>query len=44
MKDLNKREYHCSECGNKIDRDINASQNSIYEEMKLLMKNKLIQV
>ena len=44
MKDLNKREYHCSECGNKIDRDINASLNLIYEGIKLLMKNKLIQV
>ena len=44
MKDLNKRKYHCSECGNKIDRDINASLNLIYEGIKLLMKNKLIQV
>ena len=45
MKDLNKREYHCSECGNKIDRDINASLNLIYKEIKLLIKsNKIVQV
>ena len=45
MKDLNKREYHCKECGNKIDRDINASLNLIYEGIKLLIKsNRIIQV
>ena len=45
MKDLNKREYHCKECENKIDRDINASLNLIYEGIKLLIKsNRIIQV
>ena len=45
MKDLNKRKYHCKECGNKIDRDINASLNLIYEGIKLLIKsNRIIQV
>ena len=45
MKDLSKREYHCTECDSVIERDINASMNLIYEGIKLLIKsNKLIQV
>ena len=45
MKDLSKREYHCTECDSVIERDINASMNLMCEGMKLLIKsNKLIQV
>ena len=44
MKDLSKREYHCTECDSVIERDINASMNLMCEGMKLLMKNKLIQL
>ena len=44
MKDLSKREYHCTECDSVIERDINASMNLMCEGIKLLMKNKLIQV
>ena len=35
MKDLKLREYKCSECGNILDRDINASINILNEGIKL---------
>ena len=31
MKDINKREYVCCESWNKLERDINASLNLVYE-------------
>ena len=34
MKDLKLREYKCSECGNILDRDINASINILNEGIK----------
>ena len=34
MKDLRIREYHCSKCGLKIDRDYNASINILNEGLK----------
>ena len=37
-KDLSKREYKCSVCGNKLDRDLNASINIMSEGIKLYMK------
>ena len=37
-KDLSKREYKCSMCGNKLDRDLNASINIMSEGIKLYMK------
>ena len=38
-KDLTEREYNCSKCGEKIDRDLNASINIMFEGLKLYMKN-----
>ena len=35
MKDLKLREYKCSECGNILDRDINASINILNEGIKM---------
>ena len=35
MKDLKLREYKCSECGNILDRDINASLNVLNEGIKM---------
>ena len=35
MKDLKLREYKCSECGNILDRDINASLNILNEGIKM---------
>lgn len=37
-KDINKRIYKCSVCGNKIDRDLNASINILDVGLKLFMK------
>ena len=37
-KDLNKRVYKCCVCGNKIDRDLNASINILDVGLKLFMK------
>ena len=37
-KDLNERVYKCSNCGIKIDRDLNASINIMFEGLKLYMK------
>ena len=37
-RDLSKREYKCSVCGNKLDRDLNASINIMSEGIKLYMK------
>lgn len=42
MKDLNKREYRCSKCGNRIERDLNSSINIMYEGVKLLIKGNKI--
>ena len=38
-KDLKEREYHCCNCKNTLDRDINASINIMFEGLKLHMKN-----
>ena len=38
-KDLTEREYNCSKCGEKIDRDLNASINIMFEGLKLYMKS-----
>ncbi len=35
MKDLKLREYKCSECGNILDRDINARLNILSEGIKM---------
>ena len=37
-KDINKRVYKCCVCGNKIDRDLNASINILDVGLKLFMK------
>ena len=31
MKDINKREYECDNCGLKMDRDLNSSINIMTE-------------
>lgn len=38
-KDLTRREYKCTKCGVKLDRDLNASINIMFEGLKLHMKN-----
>ena len=38
-KDLKEREYHCCNCDNTLDRDLNASINIMFEGLKLHMKN-----
>ena len=38
-KDLTKREYKCTKCNQKLDRDLNASINIMFEGLKLYMKN-----
>ena len=46
-KNLNEREYKCSKCHNKIERDINASITSInimFEGLKLFMKEKYSEI
>ena len=40
-KDLSEREYKCCKCYNKIDRDLNASINIMFEGLKLYMKNEI---
>ena len=37
MKDLNKREYECEECNNKLDRDYNAAINIMSEGLNQYM-------
>ena len=41
-KSLNERVYKCSNCQNKIDRDLNASINIMFEGLKLYMKEVMI--
>ena len=41
-KNLIERVYKCSKCQNKIDRDLNASINIMYEGVKLYMKKLII--
>lgn len=41
MKELNKREYICPKCGNRIDRDLNSSINIMIEGVFSYVKNKL---
>ncbi len=38
-KDLNEREYKCTNCGQVLDRDFNASLNIMFEGLKLYMEN-----
>ena len=38
-KDLTRREYKCTKCGEELDRDLNASINIMFEGLKLYMKN-----
>ena len=38
-KDLSIREYKCCSCHNKLDRDLNASINIMFEGLKLYMNN-----
>ena len=38
MKDIRKREYKCTECGNVIERDINASMNILNEGIRILIE------
>ena len=38
-KDLTEREYKCPKCGEKIDRDLNASINIMFEGLKLYIKS-----
>ena len=38
-KDLKERTYKCSKCNLKIDRDLNASINIMFEGLKLYIKN-----
>ena len=38
-KSLTEREYNCPKCGEKIDRDLNASINIMFEGLKLYMKS-----
>ena len=38
-KDLTRREYKCTKCNQKLDRDLNASINIMFEGLKLYMKN-----
>ena len=40
-KDLTKREYRCSKCGEELDRDLNASINIMFEGLKLYMRNSI---
>ena len=40
-KDLNIRKYECPNCHIKLDRDINASENIMFEGLKLYMKELL---
>ncbi len=40
-KDLRIRKWTCEKCGNENDRDINASENILFEGLKIYMKNKL---
>ena len=40
-KDLSKRIYKCSHCKIEIDRDLNASNNIMFEGLKLYMKENL---
>ena len=40
-KDLMLREYECTKCNSKLDRDYNASVNIMFEGLKLYMKENL---
>ena len=42
MKDIRKREYKCTECGNVIERDINASMNILNEGIRILIEREMI--
>ena len=43
IKDLKIREYECPECKKYLDRDYNASENIMFEELKKYMKEVTIQ-
>ena len=36
-KNLNVREYECPNCGSKLDRDYNATENIMFEGLKKYM-------
>ena len=38
-KDIKERVYKCSKCQNKINRDVNASINIMFEGLKLYMES-----
>ena len=38
-KDITRREYKCTKCGEELDRDLNASINIMFEGLKLYMEN-----
>jgi len=38
-KDLTRRKYKCTKCGEELDRDLNASINIMFEGLKLYMEN-----
>ena len=39
LKDLNIREWECPSCHNKLDRDLNASINIMFEGLKEYMRS-----
>ena len=43
-KNLNERVYHCLNCNNILDRDLNASINIMFEGLKLYMKDNLLNI
>lgn len=44
MKDLTKRQYECSKCGNTIGRDLNASINILIEGLNKLNKERISKI
>ena len=42
VKDLSVRKWICPRCGFEHDRDINASENIMFEGLKIYMKESII--